>query len=125
MAIETVTTNQKTKDQLLKLKRATGIQNWNTLCRWAICSSLAIPTPPEEHTTSGETAIEMTWKTFTGEHPDIYNALIVKRCVDDDIEPTKENLVKHFKLHLARGIDILLKDAKRDKNYNLLKYSKS
>ena len=44
--IETVRTSEKGKTQLITLKRRTGIQNWNVLCRWAFCISLKDP-PPE------------------------------------------------------------------------------
>ena len=36
-----VRVNQQAKDQLIKLKRITGIKQWNVLCRWALCLSLA------------------------------------------------------------------------------------
>ena len=38
--IETVRISEKGKTQLITLKRRTGIQNWNVLCRWAFCISL-------------------------------------------------------------------------------------
>ena len=28
------------KDKLIRIKSRTGIQNWNVLCRWALCWSL-------------------------------------------------------------------------------------
>ena len=34
------------KEQLIRLKTRTGIPQWNILCRWAFCLSLAEPTPP-------------------------------------------------------------------------------
>ena len=35
MAIEHIRLSQHAKDQLIKLKRVTGIDHWNELCRWA------------------------------------------------------------------------------------------
>jgi DNA sulfur modification protein DndE len=34
--IENVRISEKAKNQLITLKRRTGIQNWNTLCRWGL-----------------------------------------------------------------------------------------
>ena len=44
MSLETVRLSQRGKEQLIKLKRVTGIKQWNVLCRWALCVSLADPT---------------------------------------------------------------------------------
>ena len=33
--------SQPEKDRLIRIKAKTGIQNWNVLCRWALCWSLA------------------------------------------------------------------------------------
>jgi len=41
--IETIRISEKGKQQLIQLKRKTGIDNWHTLCRWAFCISLAEP----------------------------------------------------------------------------------
>ena len=44
--VERVRLSQTAKDQLTKLKRQTRIDRWNVLCRWALCRSLAEPSPP-------------------------------------------------------------------------------
>lgn len=102
--IETVYLSQKAKDQLIKVKRSTGIQNWNILCRWALCLSLnddATP-PVEEH--SSEHAIEMTWKVFGGQDHDIYLALLRARCKKDRLPLNKETLAQQLRVHLYRGV---------------------
>ena len=38
-AIDHIRLSQQAKDQLIKLKRVTGIEHWNVLCRWALCVS--------------------------------------------------------------------------------------
>ncbi len=43
--LDRVRISQAAKDQLIKLKRVTKIDQWNILCRWAFCRSLAEPTP--------------------------------------------------------------------------------
>jgi Domain of unknown function (DUF1832). len=38
--IKIVRVNEDCKERLITLKRYTGIQNWNVLCRWAFCISI-------------------------------------------------------------------------------------
>jgi len=74
--IETVRVSEKAKVQLITLKRRTGIQNWNVLCRWALCSSLAEKSEPPNEDIPSDSSIEMTWKTFTGGEEELYLALV-------------------------------------------------
>ena len=46
MVIETVRIDEQGREQLIRLKRYTGVEFWNVLCRWALCVSLAEPTKP-------------------------------------------------------------------------------
>ena len=107
MAIETVRVNKQGRDQLVTLKRRTGIKNWNILCRWGFCVSLAEPTPPSKQLSSGEYMVEMTWKTFGGEYSEIYMGLLKERCRKDGFKLTDEVISDQFKLHLHRGIGYL------------------
>jgi DNA sulfur modification protein DndE len=38
--IDRIRISQNAREQLLKLKRATRIEHWNVLCRWALCNQL-------------------------------------------------------------------------------------
>lgn len=102
--IETVHVTYRAKDQLIKLKRITGIQNWNVLCRWALCLSLADETQPPPVTLPNENAIEMTWRVFGGQQHEIYTALLKERCRLDGVGLDKQSFTNHFRLHLHRGI---------------------
>jgi len=105
MIVETVRISQQGRDQLIKLKRITGIQNWNILCRWALCSSLAEKSVPPQTQITTDSPIEIAWKTFTGDGmEEVYDALIKQRCKNDGLELTKEYLAEQFKLHLHRGL---------------------
>lgn len=110
--IETVYLSQKAKDQLIKVKRSTGIQNWNVLCRWALCLSLKDDATPPADELSSEHAIEMTWKVFGGQDHDIYFALIKDRCKKDKLPLNKETLTQQLRAHLHRGVGRLA-----EKNY--------
>ncbi|PNU18826.1 DNA sulfur modification protein DndE [Geothermobacter hydrogeniphilus] len=104
MIIETVYLSQKEKDQLIKIKRTTGIKNWNILCRWALCLSLRDKTQPPAVEVTGDHAIEMTWKVFGGQDHEIYLALLKERCKNDKALLNKESITQQLRAHLNRGI---------------------
>jgi DNA sulfur modification protein DndE len=112
MAIEQIRLSQSAKDQLLRLKRRTGIKNWNVLCRWGFCRSLAEPTEPSPVPIPADSSVEMTWKTFAGAYDSTYMALLRARCHDQGIEMTDELINQQFRLHLHRGIAYLAGDKK-------------
>lgn len=107
MIIETIRLSQEAKEQLIKLKRHTGITQWNILCRWALCLSLAEEKLPQDKDIVLDSSVEMTWKTFGGRHQELYSLAVRERCKKDGIELSDENLQKYFKLHLHRGISYL------------------
>ncbi len=107
MAIDHVYVSEKGKKQLSRLKSKTGIQQWNHLCRWAFCLSLKEKSiPPYEDIVAGN-SIDMTWKTFAGQHPEVYLALLKTRLKNDGIALDEEGLKLYFKIHLHRGISYL------------------
>jgi len=111
MPVEHIQPSIKAKDQLIVLKRRTGIENWNTLSRWALCVSLAEPSRPPEARHPADGPIQMDWRTFAGALDEVYWALLRERCVIDGLDPTDEEVVaKEFRLHLHRGISYLAGD---------------
>lgn len=110
MSIDHIRLSQQAKEQLIKLKRNTGIQNWNVLCRWAFCVSLAEPSIPAPVRIVTDSSIEMTWKIFAGKNQELYFALLKQRCVVDGLDTDIETLHNQFKLHLHRGIGYLAAD---------------
>lgn len=110
MIVETVRVSKRARDQLITIKRNTKIENWNVVCRWALMESLREPTVPSKEITTPDSNIEMAWRTFAGPNDEIIAALTRERCLADGIEPTQENLVEQFKLHLHRGIRYLSAD---------------
>ncbi|MGP4022907.1 DNA sulfur modification protein DndE [Actinomadura sp. 3N407] len=104
MSLDNVRLSQPAKDQLVKLKRITGIKNWNTLCRWALAISLQDPSQPLVREINTDSNVEMTWKTFAGPYGDIYLALLKQRCITDGREPTEETISHALTIHIHRGI---------------------
>lgn len=107
MSIKQIRLSARAKEQLTKLKRYTGIGNWNVLCRWAFCLSLQESTPPTPIEIPADSNVEMTWHVFGGEQHEIYFALLKERCIRDGIDIEPETLNRQFRLHLHRGIAYL------------------
>lgn len=108
--VETIRLSQKAKDQLVRLKRLTKLTQWNVLCRWALCTSLAEPSIPPKTKTNLDSSVEMTWKVFGGRYEALYAALVKQRCMEDGLGYDREMLAEQFKLHLHRGIGYLAAD---------------
>jgi DNA sulfur modification protein DndE len=112
VAIETVKVSNQGKEQLSRLKKFSGLQNWNVLCRWALCRSLAEPTIPPPIEFKGDDGVEISWKVFAGSYQNLYLSLVKQRCVGDGL-PTDEGTVsKQFRLHLHRGLGYLASEKK-------------
>tara|TARA_R110002012_G_scaffold34964_5_gene100415 strand:- start:5159 stop:5533 length:375 start_codon:yes stop_codon:yes gene_type:complete len=107
MAIEHIRLSQQAKDQLIKLKRVTGIEHWNVLCRWALCLSLAEQSVPSAAKIPADSNVEMSWKVFGGRYADLYLALVKERCVRDGLGTDPDIVAQQFRLHLHRGISYL------------------
>ena len=107
MVVEHIRLSQKAKDQLIKLKRNTGIEHWNVLCRWAFCLSLSEATVPRVARIPSDSNVEMSWKVFGGRYAELYVALLKQRCVGDGLGSSPDVLAQQFRLHLHRGIAYL------------------
>lgn len=112
MTIEHIRLSQTARDQLITLKRRTGIAHWNVLCRWAICRSLAEPAPPATAKLVFDSNVEMSWRIFAGELGDTLWALVRYRCHQDRLPLDDETLAQQLRLHLHRGIGYLVGDAR-------------
>jgi DNA sulfur modification protein DndE len=112
--------SQTAKDQLLKLRRHTKIDQWNILCRWAFCRSLAEPTIPSPVPIPADSNVELTWRVFGGEMSDILLIALKQRCHNDGFPLDKETLATQFRLHLHRGIGYLAGDPNMKKIEDLI-----
>lgn len=108
--IEHIKLSQQARDQLVKLKRATKIEHWNILCRWAFCVSMAEASVPLPLKIPADSSVEMSWKIFAGQYQDVYLALLKERCLQDRLGSDDETLATQFRLHLHRGIGYLASD---------------
>jgi len=108
--VERIKLSQSAKDQLIKLKRYTKIEQWNILCRWAFCRSLAEPTIPSPIPIPFDSNVEIAWQVFGGEIGDILTIALKQRCQKDGLGTDPETLATQFRLHLHRGIGYLAGD---------------
>jgi DNA sulfur modification protein DndE len=108
MAIKQIKLSSQGKDQLVRLKSRTGIQQWNILCRWAFCISLAEESPPSPVDIPADSNVEMTWTVFGGDYHELYMALLKERCLGDGVDISDDSAVnRQFRLHLHRGLGYL------------------
>jgi DNA sulfur modification protein DndE len=110
MQLDHIKVSEKAKDQLVKLKRITGIPHWNILCRWALCVSLEEVSTPSPVKIPTDSSVDMTWKVFGGAYEELYLALLKARCQRDGLGTSDETLATQFRLHLHRGIAQLSSD---------------
>lgn len=96
------------RNQLVTLKRRTGIEHYNTLCRHALCLSLANPSIPPTEAFDYSGGIDIDWRTFTGGQEALYYNLLVARLVTEggrvDDVAIRETLVRH----VHRGLSYLV-----------------
>ena len=110
MPLDHIRVSEKAKDQLIRLKRVTGIQHWNVLCRWALCVSLAEPSIPSSVKIPTDSSVDMTWKVFGGGYEEVYLGLLKRRCEQDGLGSSDDVLTTQLRLHLHRGIAYLASD---------------
>lgn len=108
--IDRIKLSQTAKDQLIKLKRSTKIDQWNILCRWALCRSLAETTLPSPVPIPSDSNLEMSWQVFGGEMADLLLIALKQRCHRDNLPTDQETLAVQLRLHLHRGIGYLAGD---------------
>ena len=106
--VETVRISSQSRDILIKMKRRLGVERWNEICRVALCRSFANPTKPIKPKTGWDCAIEIEWKTFAGDHSELFSSLAVLKARQDKIELDKKDIVsEYFRAHIERGIQSL------------------
>jgi len=108
--MDTLRISERGKAQLLRLRRLTGIKQWNVLCRWALCTSLADGRSVGDIRVVGDSNVEISWKVLTGAWSDAYLLLLTNRCEEEGTPPTEKALNQLLRRHVHRGIGILSAD---------------
>jgi DNA sulfur modification protein DndE len=96
------------KQQLITLKRRTGLEHYNVICRHALCASLANPAPaPDEHLQFAN-GLEIEWKTFAGEADATYLNLLIVRSIADEGDASPATVRRTLSQHVHRGLSYLV-----------------
>jgi DNA sulfur modification protein DndE len=103
---ETLRLGKQSRDHLIKLKRITGIEHWNIICRWALVVSLREPTRPSPPPENAEGGVEIPWKVFAGELGSPLNALVRMR-VHADGDTADQDPGSVLRAHVTRGLGYL------------------
>jgi DNA sulfur modification protein DndE len=105
--IDRVKLSATAKQQLITLKRRTGIEHYNVICRHALCTSLANKSsvPTENMQFAG--GLEIDWKIFAGEAEATYLNLVIARCLADEGQCTADLVRRTVTQHVHRGLSYL------------------
>lgn len=103
--VETVKVSARAKDTMIRVKRRTGLEHWNEICRIALCRSLATESEPPPWKGHGDAAIEMEWKTFAGTLNIELGVLVHFSAARSGIDlRSRDAVARYFRAHLERGI---------------------
>ncbi|GLZ26425.1 hypothetical protein Pstu01_30940 [Stutzerimonas stutzeri] len=94
------------KIQLSTLKKRTGMEHNNSICRHALCLSLAHSSMPPNENLSFNGGLEIDWRTFTGGNEELYINLVLVSigCSKDAANADfREILVRH----IHRGLSLM------------------
>lgn len=106
--MERIKLNAAARNQLATLKRRTGIEHNNAICRHALCISLANPSVPPEENFVFNGGIEIDWRTLTGGQEALYYNLLAVRLLSEGRRVNEELVRQTFVLHVHRGLSYLV-----------------
>jgi DNA sulfur modification protein DndE len=105
--IERVKLTAAAKQQLITLKRKTGIEHYNTICRHALVVSLSNPAPAPIETFQFANGLEIDWEVFTGGCSETYLNLLIARTFADTGKQDAIEVRQTLTSHLHRGLSYL------------------
>ena len=112
--MERIKLNAAARNQLTTLKRRTGIEHNNAICRHAMCTSLANPSVPPNESFSFGGGIEIDWRTLTGGQDALYYNLLAVRLLSEGKRVNDESIRQTFVLHVHRGLSYLVSRREED-----------
>tara|TARA_B100002051_G_C16648681_1_gene592729 strand:+ start:646 stop:1017 length:372 start_codon:yes stop_codon:yes gene_type:complete len=113
LTIDILRTSSNVKSSLTRIKTITGISNWNTICRWALCLSLKQTSLPREVEEKLD-GVEIDFDTLVGKNKSIYTQLLINNLVTHNVVVDKKNLTKYLYAHVNRGVNIIYTNKLKD-----------
>lgn len=102
---ESVRLDKRAREQLMRLKRFTGIEHWNVLVRWGFCLSIRDLSVPPAVSSDRMSGVEINWRIFSGEYSNVYAVLYWNwRERVDSVPCDDTDLVNR---HVQRGLGIM------------------
>jgi DNA sulfur modification protein DndE len=105
--IERVKISAAAKQQLITLKRKTGIEHYNVICRHALILSLSNPATAPTENIQFANGLEIDWNVLAGDSADTYLNLLIIRTLIDDGQCTPLQVRQTLTSHLHRGLSYL------------------
>lgn len=106
--MERVKLTSAARNQLATIKRRTGIEHNNAICRHALCISLANPSVPPDENFVFSGGLEIDWRTLTGGQDDLYTNLLIVRLLSEGKRISEDSIRQVFLLHVHRGLSYLM-----------------
>lgn len=107
MIIDRVRLTAAARNQLIALKRKTGVEHYNVLCRHAFCLSIANPSIPPIEDFNYNGGIDIDWRVFTGGHEALYLNILLLRMHHDNFSIDETMVRQMLALHLHRGLSYM------------------
>lgn len=105
--MERIKLTASARNQLAALKRKTGVEHNNVLCRHALCMSLANPSSPPEEDYNFNGGLEIDWRTLTGGNDALYENLLVTRLYMEGRKINVDSIRDCFTQHVHRGLSYM------------------
>ena len=112
--IERVKLTAAAKQQLITLKRRTGIEHYNTICRHALVVSLSNPAPAPPENLQFANGLEIDWDVFTGGCGNVYLNLLFVRTAQEGYPCTDIQVRQTLSSHVHRGLSYLASKKETD-----------
>jgi DNA sulfur modification protein DndE len=106
--MERIKLNAAARNQLTTLKRRTGMEHNNAICRHALCLSLANASIPPDENFTFNGGIEIDWRTFTGGEDALYYNLLAVRLLSEGKRATDDAIRQALTVHVHRGLSYLV-----------------
>ena len=116
--IERVKLTAAAKQQLITLKRRTGIEHYNTICRHALALSLSNPAPAPVENLQFTNGLEIDWDIFSGGYGELYLNMLIVRTLEDSGQCNAVQIRQTLNSHLHRGLSYLV--SRKDTEISLI-----